>query len=91
MSHTWQTDAKGRPDNFAHDVEFEGRGHNGPCCTVCGFFFCEHCWPDGWKQTCPGPPPEGMEYGWGGYGTTREPEEVPEPVPVIGASRSEAQ
>ncbi|WP_341719961.1 hypothetical protein QQG74_09745 [Micromonospora sp. FIMYZ51] len=90
MTHQWQTDTSGRPDNFVMDSgDASGRTHNGPRCTVCGFTFCEHCWPEGWQQTCPGPPPEGMEYDWIGCGTTREPE-VPELTPVIdvGGPRS---
>jgi len=83
VTHTWQTDPTGAPDAFAHDVG----DHNGPRCTACGFWFCENCWPEGWQQKCPGPPPAGMEYDWIGCGTTREPEELPEPTPIIGGSR----
>jgi hypothetical protein len=91
MTHTWQKDTFGKPDDFAYDVEAAYTAHNGPRCTVCGFFFCEHCWPGGWQQDCPGPPPEGMEYDWLGCGTTREPETVPDPEPLIGPAERTAQ
>lgn len=80
-THTWQPDSTGRPDAFAFDVEHVDMGHNGPRCTVCGFFFCECCWPEGWQHKCPGTPPQGMEYDWIGGGTTREPEEIPDLAP----------
>lgn len=83
MNHQWKADTTGRPDDFAYEVDTEWTGHNGPRCTRCGFFFCEHCWPDGWQQPCPGTPPAGMEYYWFGDGTTREPETVPDLTPTF--------
>ena len=44
--HIWRTDEHGQVDLFAYDFEFEGVGHNGPRCTVCGEGFCMHCEPD---------------------------------------------
>lgn len=88
MKHTWQTDSKGRPDPFAFEVVGPDMEHGGPRCTTCGFFFCDSCWPKGWDQECPGSPPEGTEYDWLGDGTTREPEQTPEPTPVFRAAQS---
>jgi hypothetical protein len=73
MMHTWKLDERGEPDTFAHDVETETQGHNGPMCTVCDFFFCVHCAPDAWQHECPGAPPEGVEFDWSGDGTGNPP------------------
>ena len=35
-------------DNFARRAEDP---HNGPKCKLCGFNFCMHCHPSGWKDT----------------------------------------
>jgi hypothetical protein len=68
VNHTWKRDERGEIDEFAHDVEAETTGHNGPRCTVCGFFFFIHC-ADAWGHVCPGPPPAGFEFDWVGDGT----------------------
>lgn len=73
--HEWKRDRDGRVDVFVQDSSAGGISHNGPGCTVCGFHFCEHCWPEGFTQECPGPAPEGMEYDWCGSGSTRDPEQ----------------
>lgn len=54
--HTWELTESGRVDQFALDVDFiEGwGGHNGPHCTVCNEYFCEHCHPDVFEELCPG-------------------------------------
>lgn len=82
MKHTWQADSRGGPDSAAFAVVGPDMEHAGPRCAVCGFFFCESCWRDGWNQECPGSPPDGMHYDWIGGGTTRDPEQAPNPESV---------
>lgn len=74
VEHVWLLDDHGDPDTMAHDVEVGSGGHNGPRCTVCGFFFCVHCAPQGWQHCCPGPPPEDATFDWSGDGTGSPPE-----------------
>lgn len=74
MKHQWQVDSRGEPDTSAHAVVAETMEHAGPRCTVCGFFFCESCYPAGWQRECPGPAPDGKEYDWIGDGTGIPPE-----------------
>jgi hypothetical protein len=74
--HEWKLDGQGNVDDFFQDSGSGGMSHNGPGCIVCGFHFCEHCWPEGRDQECPGPAPAGMEYDWCGGGTSRAPEEA---------------
>jgi hypothetical protein len=77
QGHTWRKTESGQVDDFVQDSgSSEGPSHNGPGCTVCGFNFCEHCWPEGRDQECPGPAPTGFEYDWCGNGSSREPEEA---------------
>jgi hypothetical protein len=65
--HEWRRDSDGvTADQFAMDIELNGRGHNGPVCTVCKMSFCVHCYPQGWQYECPGPAPEGREWDWVG-------------------------
>ena len=47
--HKWIKDGKDI-DIFAYT---EGEFHNGPECSVCGFGFCHHCHPEGYKTECP--------------------------------------
>lgn len=54
--HKWKLDEYGKIDDFAMSYE----NHNGPECTECGYYFCEHCTPhgptedcDGWKPSFP--------------------------------------
>lgn len=75
--HQWRR-IRGEVDHFAHEVDDESTGHNGPHCTVCDLFFCEHCQPDAWKFECPGPAPEGREWNWIGDGTSAGRPSVPE-------------
>ncbi|MEU1240045.1 hypothetical protein ABZ388_06770 [Micromonospora parva] len=69
--HQWERTDRGAVNDFAHEIA----NHNGPRCTVCGFFFCENCYPQGWQRTCPGPPPEGMAWDWVGDGAGHPPED----------------
>lgn len=46
--HDWELDEKGRVDEFVLDLDY----HNGPMCKRCGWSFCEHCNPEGWKTPC---------------------------------------
>lgn len=49
MKHKWRkNDYNGDDDVFAYESGY----HNGPECETCGFFFCKHCDPDGWKTEC---------------------------------------
>lgn len=45
--HAWEKNSEGSVDHFAFSNEF----HNGPCCSRCFYAFCEHCDPDGWKDS----------------------------------------
>jgi hypothetical protein len=55
MKHTWQLDKDGDIDDFAYEVEEDGRCCNGPKCIICGFCFCHHCNPYGYNDNaCPG-------------------------------------
>lgn len=45
--HTWKKEEDGEIDEFA----FMGEICNGPVCEVCGYSFCKHCNPDGYKDT----------------------------------------
>lgn len=47
--HKWIKDGKDI-DIFAFE---EGGYHNGPRCSVCGFGFCHHCYPEGYNTGCP--------------------------------------
>lgn len=47
--HKWIKQGKER-DIFAYA---EGQYHNGPKCSVCGFGFCQHCYPEGYGTDCP--------------------------------------
>jgi hypothetical protein len=78
VEHQWKREADGEVDVFAHDVEFEGGGHNGPRCTVCDLFFCQHCQPKAWRFECPGPAPAGKEWDWTGDATSAGRPPVPE-------------
>ena len=49
MKHKWIKEGR-RIDVFAYE---EGEYHNGPKCSVCGFGFCHHCYPEGYKTSCP--------------------------------------
>ena len=40
--HIWRKTEGGEVDYFAFDFEY----HNGPECEICGFHFCEHCYPE---------------------------------------------
>lgn len=47
--HLWRIDPDtGEVDEFAICNGY----HNGPVCEKCGYFFCEHCNPDGWNDEC---------------------------------------
>lgn len=46
--HNWVKREDGSVDTFALSYGF----CNGPACKRCGFSFCEHCNPDGWKSKC---------------------------------------
>ncbi|RAO26488.1 hypothetical protein PSN13_06516 [Micromonospora saelicesensis] len=56
--HQWERTKSGEVDEVAHEIA----NHNGPRCTVCGFFFCGRCYPRGWTRVCPGPAPEGTAW-----------------------------
>jgi len=47
--HKWIKEGK-QIDIFAYE---EGEYHNGPKCSVCGFGFCHHCYPEGYNTSCP--------------------------------------
>lgn len=74
MKHTWKLDKNGHIDDMAYDVEvYDSGDHNGPRCTVCGFYFCEACARsigkncyDSEQYPCPGEPPEGKTWFWTG-------------------------
>lgn len=76
--HEWKRYESGEVDIFAHEVDVEGVGHNGPRCTVCDLSFCEHCQPDAWQFECPGQAPAGKEWDWIGDGTSAGRPRVPE-------------
>jgi hypothetical protein len=46
--HTWIVDDNGAVDVFVLDNGF----HNGPGCSACGEWSCEHCTPDCWQEEC---------------------------------------
>lgn len=48
--HVWEKDDAGEIEIFAYT---SGESHNGPKCKICGFGFCHHCFPEGYKTTCP--------------------------------------
>ena len=48
--HKWIKEKGGGIDIFAYE---EGEYHNGPKCSVCGFGFCHHCYPEGYNTSCP--------------------------------------
>jgi len=52
--HSWLGLPDGEVDRFALDVNAEYGGHNGPLCTTCGLYFCEHCHRTYWQSECPG-------------------------------------
>ncbi|GAA0853563.1 hypothetical protein ACFQVD_26340 [Streptosporangium amethystogenes subsp. fukuiense] len=54
VKHQFKRLPNGSIDNFAHDVETDSGGHNGPRCEVCGTVFCQHCAPDRYEEECPG-------------------------------------
>lgn len=45
--HQWRRNEYGNIDEFAMGFGY----HNGPVCERCGYSFCEHCEPNGWKNT----------------------------------------
>ena len=47
--HKWIKEGR-KIDTFAFEG---GEYHNGPKCSVCGFGFCHHCYPEGYKANCP--------------------------------------
>jgi hypothetical protein len=51
--HKWQI-RNGEPDIFAYAEGY----HNGPKCIVCGYYFCQHCNPNGWNTSCGSIDPE---------------------------------
>lgn len=71
--HQWERTASGEVNDEAFTVVAETTEHEGPRCSVCGFFFCIHCYADGWTHACPGPAPEGEEWCWIGDGNGRPP------------------
>lgn len=60
MTHTWLTRFDTKPDLYDDDAEgavtdrlaYSAGYHNGPRCKVCGYYFCEHCNPEGWGTEC---------------------------------------
>lgn len=47
--HEWYLDEDGYIDMWRLDEDY----HNGPACSLCGEYICEHCLPD-WKELeCP--------------------------------------
>ncbi|MEV0830920.1 MULTISPECIES: hypothetical protein [Streptosporangiaceae] len=54
VKHQFERLPNGSIDDFAHEVEADFGGHNGPRCEVCGTAFCEHCTPDRYDEECPG-------------------------------------
>lgn len=48
--HLWYRTEDGDIDTSAVDADI----HNGPECTVCGYYFCVSCTPNGWETVCPG-------------------------------------
>ncbi len=51
-NHNWIKCEDGEIDVFAYE---EGAYHNGPKCSICGFGFCHHCYPEEYKTSCPCP------------------------------------
>lgn len=49
--HKWITEEDGSIDMFAAQ-NLGSEYHNGPKCSVCGFEFCHHCFPEGYKTKC---------------------------------------
>ncbi len=47
--HKWIKEGRD-VDLFAYEA---GENHNGPKCSVCGFGFCHHCYPEGYDTNCP--------------------------------------
>lgn len=52
-------------DDFAYGVGY----HNGPECVDCGFYFCQHCDPEGYETECgtPAIPGQASKLGGGYY------------------------
>ena len=44
--HSWIKLEDGEIDNFAVSSGY----HNGALCEICGYSFCEHCYPQGYKD-----------------------------------------
>lgn len=57
MKHIW-IKCDTRPDIFAAE-NLGNEYHNGPKCERCGFEFCQHCNPKGWKTNCGSKPLKG--------------------------------
>lgn len=50
--HKWITyEGSKNIDIFAAE-NLGSKYHNGPKCSVCGFEFCQHCYPGGFKTKC---------------------------------------
>lgn len=66
--HTWKLNDYGDCpgiDTVAYSVGY----HNGPKCVNCGFYFCEHCNPEGYESECGVAPIPGQASKLGaGYG-----------------------
>lgn len=61
MKHKWITEGevygkkvagKDWKEPYVHAAEDMGEYHNGPKCKTCGFQFCHHCFPEGYKTKC---------------------------------------
>jgi hypothetical protein len=50
MKHKWQKTSDGKINTWASYGEY----CNGPRCIECGYTFCEHCYPKGYDEECPG-------------------------------------
>ena len=48
--HKWQKLSNGNINDFAYSFGY----CNGPMCVECGYYFCEHCKPEGYDSECPG-------------------------------------
>lgn len=46
-THAWVRNSDKTIDHFGFASGF----CNGPLCKRCSFSFCEHCYPDGWKDS----------------------------------------
>jgi hypothetical protein len=55
---TWD-DPDGEFDNERSDFAYSAGYHNGPQCKLCGYHFCQHCKPGGYKTKCGATPEDG--------------------------------